>query len=92
MCTPTGAALLGHFVQGFIPMPPMRMEKTGYGAGSREFETANVVRAILGDTADQAQDQVVELRCNLDDMTGEDLAFAQETLLEAGMCSSPPSK
>lgn len=84
MCTPTGAALLGHFVQDFIPMPPMRMEKAGYGAGSREFETANVVRAILGDTADQAQDQVVELRCNLDDMTGEDLAFAQETLLEAG--------
>lgn len=84
MCTPTGAALLGYFVKDFIPMPPMRMEKIGYGAGSREFETANVVRAILGDTADQAQDQVVELRCNLDDMTGEDLAFAQEALLNAG--------
>ena len=34
MCTPTGAALLGHFVQDFIPMPPMRMEKAGYGAAA----------------------------------------------------------
>ena len=83
LCTPTGAALLKHFAARFGAMPPMRIEKIGYGMGMKEFEAANCVRAMLGDTQD-APDQVAELVCNLDDMTAEDLGFAMEKLLEAG--------
>ena len=83
LCTPTGAALLKHFAASFGPMPMMRVEKTGYGMGTKEFESANCVRAFLGEAGDGAG-QVAVLECNLDDMTGEALGFAMETLLMAG--------
>lgn len=83
LCTPTGAALLKHFAQTFGPMPPMVPQAYGYGMGTRDFPAANCVRAILGESGG-GTDEVVELACNLDDMTGEAVAFACETLLENG--------
>lgn len=83
LCTPTGAALLKHFVQEFGPMPAMVPERYGYGMGTRDFPAANCVRATLGESGG-AENEVVELACNLDDMTGEEIAFACERLLEAG--------
>ena len=83
LCTPTGAALLRHFAERFVPMPVLTLEKTGYGMGNKDFEAANCVRALWGDTPDGA-DEVLELRCNLDDMSPEALGFAQEQLWQAG--------
>lgn len=83
LCTPTGAALLRHFVKHFGPMPVMAAQAIGYGMGKKEFAQANCVRAFWGETADR-QDEVAQLSCNLDDMTGEDIAFAAEQLLAAG--------
>ncbi len=83
LCTPTGAALLRHFVCFFGPMPVLTLEKTGYGMGFKDFEAANCVRALWGDTEDGA-DEVLELRCNIDDMSPEALGFAQEQLWQAG--------
>ena len=83
LCTPTGAALLRHFVSDFGPMPPLRMEKLGYGMGTKEFEAANCVRAVLGRSEAQTE-QIVELCCNLDDMTPEELGFAMERLFDGG--------
>ena len=83
LCTPTGAALLRHFAGEFGPAPMMRVEKTGYGMGTKDFEAMNAVRAMLGEM-DEAKTQAAELRCNLDDMTPEAIAFAAERLLEAG--------
>ena len=83
LCTPTGAALLRHFADGFGEMPPMTLERVGYGMGSKDFEWANCVRALLGQTAD-APDSAAELRCNLDDMTGEEIGFAVQCLRKAG--------
>ena len=83
LCTPTGAALLKHFARSFGDMPVMTVEKTGYGMGTKDFEWANCVRAMLG-TAEDAGDSVVELACNLDDMTGEAIGYAEEALLGAG--------
>jgi hypothetical protein len=83
LCTPTGAALLRHFAGEFGPMPVMRVEKIGYGMGTKDFPVANCVRAMLGSTEDLS-DRVLELQCNLDDMTPEDIGFATEQLLEAG--------
>lgn len=49
LCTPTGAALLKHFVSSFGEMPPMIIEATGYGMGTKDFPQANCVRAFLGE-------------------------------------------
>ncbi|MDO4988548.1 MAG: LarC family nickel insertion protein [Synergistes sp.] len=49
LCTPTGAALLKHFVTEFVPLPLMRIEKIGYGMGKKDFDRANCIRAILGE-------------------------------------------
>ncbi|MCL1951620.1 MAG: nickel pincer cofactor biosynthesis protein LarC, partial [Oscillospiraceae bacterium] len=84
LCTPTGAALLKHFACGFGEMPVMRAARIGYGMGKKDFEAANCVRAFLGDTEESGNDEALELRCNLDDMTGEAISFAQERLLEGG--------
>ena len=83
LCTPTGAALLKHFVTGFSSLPPMRVERIGYGTGFKDFPRANVIRALLGET-EAEHEQVIELGCNIDDMTAEELAFAQERLFAAG--------
>ncbi len=83
LCTPTGAALLKHFVSEFAPMPVMKTNKIGYGMGKKDFETANCVRAFLGQTQDN-DGQITELRCNVDDMTGEEIGFATEELLSHG--------
>ena len=60
LCTPTGAALLRHFATRFGGMPVMRVTVVGYGMGKKDFEAANCVRAMLGDTED-APDEILEL-------------------------------
>ena len=85
LCTPTGAALLRHFVTRFGDTPTMRVKKIGYGMGTKDFDAANCVRAFLyGDAPDEQADEVVEMRCNLDDMTAEAIGFACEQLLADG--------
>lgn len=83
LCTPTGAALLKYFVDEFVSMPAMRTEKISYGLGKKVFPKMNAVRAFLGET-ESSPAEICELRCNLDDMTGEAIGFAQEILLAAG--------
>lgn len=83
LCTPTGAALLKHFATKFDDMPVMKTKAIGYGMGKKDFEMANCVRAMLGETADDVS-RVSELCCNIDDMTAEEIGFATETILAAG--------
>lgn len=83
LCTPTGAALLTQFASHFGEMPVLRPTAIGYGMGKKDFEAANCVRAILGQGG-ETDACVSELRCNLDDMTPEAVAFAAEQLLAAG--------
>ena len=83
LCTPTGAAILKHFVSQFGQMPAMSIDAIGYGMGKKDFAAANCVRAMLGTTEDST-DSIAELSCNIDDMTGEELGFAMEQLLHAG--------
>ena len=83
LCTPTGAALVKHFAAEFGDMPVMKVHAIGYGMGRKDFPRANCVRAMLGDTED-AGDRIVELRCNVDDMTGEAVGFALDQLMAGG--------
>ena len=89
LLTPTGAALLVHFADAFGPMPPLAVEYTGLGLGHREVPgRLNGVRAFLGEEAAFSEGgpngRIAELRANIDDMTGEDLAFACDKLRAAG--------
>jgi hypothetical protein len=86
LCTPTGAALLRRFASGFGPMPAMTPEAVGYGFGTKEFpDRPNCVRAILGEDAEPGDTgEIVELSCNLDDMTPEAVGCAMERLYAAG--------
>ncbi|MBQ6539727.1 MAG: nickel pincer cofactor biosynthesis protein LarC [Oscillospiraceae bacterium] len=83
LCTPTGAALLRRFATEFGNMPVMKVSRIGYGMGKKNFERTNCVRAMLGDTGD-CRDEIAELCCNIDDMTGEEMGYAAEKLMEAG--------
>lgn len=83
LCTPTGAAILKHFGKEFKSMPTMTTEKIGYGIGKKDFPVANCVRIFLGDTIGST-DEIIELNCNIDDMSGEDLGFALDAIYESG--------
>ena len=85
MCTPTGAALLKYYADEFKFQPLMKIEKTGYGCGNKNFDAANVIKASIGETVDNnadKKDTVIELRCNVDDMTAEELSYAVDVLFE----------
>ena len=83
LCTPTGAALLKHFVKRFGDMPVMKTHAIGYGMGKKDFESANCVRAMFGE-GENKTDTVIELSCNVDDMTAEEIGFAMDRLFEGG--------
>ena len=53
LVTPTGAAIVKTLVRRFQAFPQMKIEKTGYGAGSRDSaQNPNVVRLVIGDSAE----------------------------------------
>ena len=83
LCTPTGAALLKYFSKEFVNRPVMQVSKIGYGMGNKDFDAANCVRVFYGNTI-EAKESICELRCNVDDMTGEQIGFAMERLFEEG--------
>ena len=89
LTTPTGAALLAGLCSSFGPLPPMHLERTGYGAGGREIAgLANATQVVIGEALSEVGaslgQPLVVLEANLDDATGEQLADALEALLEAG--------
>lgn len=85
LLTPTGAALLAHFVQRSEPLlPQMSIEKTGYGAGSHDLPMPNVLRASIGEIADLSRDDIEVLETNVDNVTGEMVGNLIEVLMAAG--------
>ncbi|MCL2408480.1 MAG: nickel pincer cofactor biosynthesis protein LarC [Oscillospiraceae bacterium] len=87
LCTPTGAAIIKHFVKSFGDMPTVTIQKIGIGCGTKDFEAANVLRAFLceDDKNDgRGADIVYELSCNLDDMTPEAVGAMFGVLLDNG--------
>lgn len=93
LTTPTGAALICALADEFsganaTPRRALAMRATGYGAGTKTIPgLVNVVRVLVADAASTSStttDSVIELRCQVDDMTGEHMALAMEKILAAG--------
>jgi pyridinium-3,5-bisthiocarboxylic acid mononucleotide nickel chelatase len=86
LTTPTGAAVAATLAKQFGPLPPMKIARTGHGAGTRDFPgQPNVLRVILGETtpADEAL-TVSVIEANIDDLNPQVLAWSAERLFEAG--------
>jgi len=91
LTTPTGAAILAALADRFGPLPPMEVRASGFGAGTREFDTLpNATQVVIGTTVGDegagALDgqPVVLLETNVDDATGEVIAHTIEVLIAAG--------
>ena len=86
LTTPTGAAIAATLAEGFGPLPPMRIEATGYGAGEREFpEHANLLRVLIGEPSRATEAaEIWILEANVDDMSPQLAGYVTERLLEAG--------
>ncbi len=87
LVTPTGAALVSTLAAGFGPLPAMKLERTGYGAGSRDLpDRPNVLRLFLGQEAEDASPpQIVSvLEANVDDMNPQIAGFLAEKALMHG--------
>jgi uncharacterized protein (TIGR00299 family) protein len=86
LVTPTGALIATEYASSFGPIPPMTIDKVGYGAGSRDFpETPNVLRVLIGRTGNEAAlDWVTVIECEIDDMNPQLFGVVMEQLYAAG--------
>lgn len=98
LLTPTGAALLATLGTAVPAQPPLRIRAAGYGAGQKQLPHANIVRLIVGEAFDieasrpaepsmdspPPSDDLVELRCNIDNMNPEYYTYVMEQLFAAG--------
>jgi len=88
MVTTTGAAILTALVERPGERPALRAERIGYGAGRSDFEIPNVLRVTTGTPVDEplqfAQDEIVVLEANIDDMSPQHFELAIERVLAAG--------
>jgi hypothetical protein len=91
LVTPTGAAIVKTLARRFAAFPEMKIKRTGYGAGSRDFPAhPNVVRLTIGEATantlatNTASDTVTVLEANLDDLNPQVFGYVMERLLEEG--------
>jgi hypothetical protein len=87
LVTPTGATLATTLATDFGPLPSMRLQKVGYGAGTREIEGhPNVLRALYGDLLDEAavRETVIVVQTTIDDMNPQLYGHLMERLFDAG--------
>jgi hypothetical protein len=96
LVTPTGAAIAKVLVQSFESRPPMKTEKTGYGAGARNFEDhPNVLRLSVGETLETARhiepsasfgskEEITILEANLDDLNPQLIGYITEVAFSLG--------
>jgi uncharacterized protein (TIGR00299 family) protein len=90
LLTPTGAAIVKTLATRFGAFPEMKIEKSGYGAGARDFPgNPNVVRLTVGEATPSrasktAQDTITLLEANLDDLNPQVFGYVLDRLLEEG--------
>jgi uncharacterized protein (TIGR00299 family) protein len=87
LVTPTGISILKHIARSFGVIPKMKIQRIGYGAGSRDLKIPNLLRVWIGETDEKTEyekDEVILIETNLDDMNPEFIGYASEKLMEGG--------
>jgi uncharacterized protein (TIGR00299 family) protein len=85
LVTPTGAAILTTLAAGAGRMPPMTVDRVGYGAGTRDLEVPNVLRCFVGEAdASAGQETIVQVETTIDDMSPQLYEPLMERLFERG--------
>lgn len=86
LVTPTAAAIFAALGEDSAALPPFTQSATGYGAGDSDFGVPNVLRVVMGDTAEKetGQEEVFVVETSLDDQNPELLDYVMERLFEAG--------
>ena len=90
LVTPTGAAIVSTLCTQFMPLPPMRIEKIGYGAGSREIKDfPNMLRLYYGELATKStmaasSESIMVVEANLDDMNPQIYGYLMDRMLAQG--------
>jgi uncharacterized protein (TIGR00299 family) protein len=86
LVTPTGALLVTGYARSFGPIPPMTLQRVGYGAGERELPgTPNVLRVLMGETGStMAAERIVVIECEIDDMNPQIFGILMDQLYSAG--------
>ncbi|EPR11953.1 nickel pincer cofactor biosynthesis protein LarC [Ruminiclostridium papyrosolvens] len=87
LVTPTGLGIIKMISSGFGKMPPLSIEKTGYGMGKRETGRFNALRVVMGSLYQQdmiPNDEISILETNIDNMSPEIMGYTMEKLLDSG--------
>ena len=88
LLTPTGAAILTTLASDFGSMPAMSVNQIGYGAGTSEPDIPNLLRVMIGETAEEVKDvemeQVAVMETNIDDMNPQMYDYLIEKFLKMG--------
>ena len=85
LVTPTGAAIITTLCENFGDIPSMKVEKIGYGAGSRDLPIPNMLRVLIGDSKiEPIEDRVLLLETNIDDMNPQFYDYVMEVLFQKG--------
>jgi pyridinium-3,5-bisthiocarboxylic acid mononucleotide nickel chelatase len=88
LVTPTGAAIISTLAEGYGPMPMMKIDSIGYGAGTRDYpKFPNALRAIIGELeedADRTPGVVTIIEANIDDLNAQVFGYLMEKALSAG--------
>jgi uncharacterized protein (TIGR00299 family) protein len=86
LVTPTGALIVSSYASAYGPIPPMSVDRTGYGAGGRDLPaTPNVLRVLIGRAADHPEARrVTVIECDIDDMNPQIFGVVMERLYAAG--------
>ena len=84
LVTPTGAAVIATLAEKFGEMPSMKVEKIGYGAGSKDLEQPNVLRVFYGELEDSKNETINVIEANIDNMNPEIYPYVIDKLMENG--------
>lgn len=85
LTTPTGAAMIGFWAEAFQSLPLMKIQRSGYGAGSHVIkEQANLLRIIVGEAEGKGSGKIVLVETNIDDMNPEFYDHIMDSLFTAG--------
>ncbi|MBC7320501.1 nickel pincer cofactor biosynthesis protein LarC [bacterium] len=85
LVTPTGAGIISTLAYSFGPIPPITIEKIGYGAGKKDFAVPNMLRAIMGELYQGKQrDTNTIIDVNIDDMNPQVYGYLMDKLFELG--------